>query len=334
MAGSPSPRFARTATLASLLLGLFLALAPGIVSAQLEDQSLRTAVIVELPEEPGILAVGRPFDVLVELTGGPEAPPRFPRWYQRWGDAEIVSVEEVAEEKAGRGSPRAHRQRLTLRVFRPGTAVLPPVAIWADEAPLLTGPATVEIAAVLPPDTAGPLPPVPPKLLPGLGALWVAILLFIALTGGSLAYLYRRHLAASGPGTPGEELLQALVNLRRRTPDPVAFHHALSHALRRFLGRTLSFDGERASTRQVDQALSSARIPDRRRVPATELLQQCDAVRFGGHPTTRQVMVGRLAAARKLAHAWALGAAPLAPSPGAVAEEVPAEEPIEKREAS
>ncbi|MDY7095386.1 MAG: hypothetical protein SX243_20610 [Acidobacteriota bacterium] len=308
----------------ALLTGLLVGILAGTLdraTAQGAADAPQAAVIVELPEEPGILSVGLPFEVLVEITGSAEAGPRFPRWRQRWGDAEIVSVaaveeQEIPGEEADGESTRQlatlYRQRLTLRVFRPGPAVLPPVAIFAGERPgdepTLTPAATVEIAALLPPDAAGPLPPVPPKPLPGVSGLWLAGLLLVIVTTASLAYLYRQHFAAAGPGTPGEELLQALVNLRRRAPDPVAFHHDLSHALRRFLGRTLRFDGERASTRQVERVLSIAGIPTRRREPAANLLRQCDAVRFGGHPSTRQVMVGRLAAARKLANAWALPA--------------------------
>jgi hypothetical protein len=195
---------------------------------------------------------------------------------------------------------------------------------------VLTGPATVEIAALLPPDAAGPLPPLPPRPLPGLAGTWLTAIALLLLLAGGLGYFYRRRLAAAGPGTPGDELLRALINLRHRAPDPVAFHHALSHALRRFLGRTLSFDGDKASTRQVEHALAAARVPPRRREPATDLLKQCDAVRFGGHGCTRQVMIGRLAAARKLANAWAL------PAPASAANTPRIDDPAapEEREAS
>lgn len=255
--------------------------------------------------EPPQVTVGDRVRATLEvvLPGGEEGEPYFPAWGASWGEAEVLAVAPV--ERAGtEGGDRIFRQRLELTAFRVGRVPLPPVAVDTPAAARLATPddLALDVRSVLPPGEAAPQPPEPPRPLPlGEAFWWTAALL--AAAGLALAWAGRPVGAAAGtpaPADPLTELGRALATLRGAS-DAGRVHAELSRALRRYLGRSLSFSAMECTTLEVGRHLARRRDAASFTAPVRDLLVACDRVKFAREPATPGEAGERLAAAQALA---------------------------------
>ncbi|MCB1056014.1 MAG: hypothetical protein KDD11_10965 [Acidobacteria bacterium] len=261
----------------------------------------------EVEVASGAAALGEPVEVTLRLTGARGRQTLFPTWHERWGDATILTAGPVEHQDDETGTET--RQIVRVAAYRPGTVELPPVAVhWADET-LLSRPQRFEVVFSLTPDelAEGPRPPAPPHRLPPLSPWW-------SVSGGALALALALIFERRRPPTTAvqprgsldatSELLAGLADLERQRPDPVLFHTRLSLGLRRFVGRSVGFDGETATAPGLRRRLDGLDLPRALSSRTGDLLAECDAVRFGGRPASAQDMGRRLATARGLARGW------------------------------
>jgi hypothetical protein len=233
-----------------------------------------------------------------------DAPPRFPAWGDSWGAAEVVEAGEP--EKAVEDGRVIYRQRVVLQAFRPGELVLPPAEVAV---PLAGGTRTVAtrpdlalaIASLLPAPPAEaaadaaippPQPAAPPQPLPLGAAFWWTAALGTALLAALLVpmLLRRRRAAAAGRGRPRLEPLPELAAglAAARAADSAEEGHArVSLALRRYLGRRLSFPAAESTTSEVQRQLVARHLPHALPRRAVELLRACDLVKFARRPAAR-----------------------------------------------
>lgn len=241
------------------------------------------------------------------------AEPRFPIWRGAWGEAEVREQGEPRRRDGADGSA-LFSQRLVLAAFRPGTIALPPAAIAI---PLRSGtvqawtPAGLALAvrSVLPAGAKElrPRPPAPLRPLPwGAAFFWtLAILLAIAAAGAWALWRRERRrrdaLSASRPPLPPlPELLAALDRLTGGETAPLPLHTGISHALRRYLGRTAGFPAPESTTTEIQRLLLARGWPAGLVRPAVELLRACDLVKFARQEVGESRARERLAEARRL----------------------------------
>jgi hypothetical protein len=256
------------------------------------------------------------------LTG----EPRFPAWRETWGEAEIV--EKGKPEKVGvEGGIATWQQRLVLVAFRPGEVPLPPAnAVVAlpmrDRTVQARVPAglALGIRSVLPrgEKEPQPKPAAPPRPLPIGEAFWwtLAVMSAICLALGWL--LWRRRRTAE-PGTaeqpalaPFEELVGELDRIAGE-PSAVQVHARLSLALRRYLGRSLSFRAPESTTSEIQRRLVSRRMPPPLARRTVELLRSCDMVKFARQSVGAERTRERLDAAREVAREFEMQLRPAEP---------------------
>ncbi|HUO85852.1 MAG TPA: hypothetical protein VM617_00560 [Thermoanaerobaculia bacterium] len=281
------------------LLGAVLA---GALALSPATGAAEPVVAVELPA--GELAVGDHAAVTLVVDVGDavlDAAPRFPAWRDAWGSAEVVQADEpVRSVEDGRV---LYRQRVVLQVFRPGEVALPPLEVAV---PLAGGTRTIStpadlaltIGSVLPPGAGEgedeaippPQPPAPPRALPLGAAFWVTSAVGTALLLALLLpMLRRRHAAAAGRRPALEPLPELTAALAAaRSADSAQEGHALvSLALRRYLGRRLTFPAAESTTSEVQRQLLARHLPAGLPKRAVELLRACDLVKFARRPAAR-----------------------------------------------
>jgi hypothetical protein len=263
----------------------------------------------------GAVTVGDRLEAVVTVSvpaGLAAAAPRFPVWRDAWGDAEVREHGEVQESEGPDGAA-VFRQRLVLAAFRPGRVELPPVSIAV---PLRSGtveawtPAglAVTVRSVLPAGAKDLRPPAPPRPLP-LGLPFFITLAVLAAVAAAAVLALRRQAQrrrAAGdaavlapPAPPLQELLASLDRLAAEA-SPLALHTGLSHALRRYLGRTAGFRAPESTTSEIQRALTARGWPGSRARSVVELLRACDLVKFARHEAAAERGRERLAAARRL----------------------------------
>ncbi len=275
------------------------------------------AVAVALPA--AALTVGDPVAAVITLrvpAAQLAGQPRFPVWRGAWGEAEVREQGEPRRTAAPDGMA-VYSQRLVLAAFRPGQVALPPAPIAV---PLRGGtvhawtPAGLAMAvrSVLPAGNAAKdlhaRPPAPLRPLP-LGSAFfaaLAVLAAAAAAGGWLLWRRERRRRAAGavatapPAAPLAELLAALDRLAGET-SPVVLHTGISQALRRYLGRVVSFPAPESTTTEIQRRLLASGWPSVQARPAVELLRACDLVKFARQQVPAERAGERLAAARRLA---------------------------------
>lgn len=231
-----------------------------------------------------------------------DAPPRFPAWGDSWGAAEVVEAGEPV--KAIEEGRTIYRQRVVLQSFRPGEVALPPAEVAV---PLAGGTRTIatrqdlalSIASLLPaaPAEAGadaippPQPAAPPQPLPLGAAFWWTAAIGTALLAALLVpMLLRRRQAAAERGRPRLEPLpelSAALAAARAADSAEEGHARVSLALRRYLGRRLSFPAAESTTSEVQRQLVARHLPHALPRRAVELLRACDLVKFARGPAAR-----------------------------------------------
>jgi hypothetical protein len=290
--------------------GLLVALAAALAAPAAAALLTLAEPSLEVELDPPQATVGEPVAVVLtlRLDSEPAAAPRFPSWGERWGGAE---VRQVGEPERLSGESPAYRQRLVVAAFRTGEIALPPQAValpLADRTLQVSTPAdlVLRVRSVLPPgETASePKPGAPLRPLPwGERFLWTAATLG-ALCLGAALLLARRERRAKGaaaapPLPPLAELEAALAAL-----DPAAaaerLHTAISHHLRRYLGRALGFAAVESTTTEVQRVLLH-RLPGDLARRAARLLRDCDRVKFAREEASAALAVERAGAAREIA---------------------------------
>jgi hypothetical protein len=255
---------------------------------------------------PEVITVGDRVEALITVSGAETAAPRFPSWAGTWGRAEVL--EAGGPEPAGAG---VWRQRLVLTGFAPGRLELPPVEVavpGGQETIRVTTPQglAIEVRSVLPAGEQD-IEPKPPEGLRGLPIgerFWWAAGIGLALLAAAI-FLYARRSAAGEAAeakprlAPLPELLSELDAL---AGDPaVKAHTRLSHAFRRYLGRTAGFAALERTTTEIHRLLTRQRLSPAVVRRLVELLRACDLVKFARQEVSGERTAERLAAARELA---------------------------------
>lgn len=283
---------------------LLLIFVPVLLLASPAASAAEPVVDVELPAVELHVGDHVPVTLVVDVGNAVlDAPPRFPAWQDAWGGAEVVEAAEP--EKAVEDGRVLYRQRLVLQAFRPGELALPPVEVAVPLAGgtrriATRGDLALSIESVLPPAAgeAGeeaippPQPPAPPQALPLGAAFWWTAGIGTALLAALLLpmLLRRRREAAAGRARsrlePLPELTAALA--AARAADSADQGHALvSLALRRYLGRRLSFPAAESTTSEVQRQLLARHLPNALPRRAVALLAACDLVKFARRPAAR-----------------------------------------------
>ncbi len=255
---------------------------------------------------PESITVGDRVEAVLTVSGAAAAAPRFPGWASGWGEAEVLEIGQPESGGAG-----VWRQRLVLTGFAPGKLALPPVEISVPAAGqpvrVKTPPGlAIDVRSVLP---AGDeeielKPPEPPQPLPIGERFWWAAGIGLALLAAAI-FLYARRTAATEAAEarlrlpPLPELFSELDALANE--PPLKAHTRLSHAFRRYLGRTAGFAALERTTTEIHRQLTRQRLAPAVVRRAVELLRACDLVKFARQEVGSERTAARLAAARELA---------------------------------
>lgn len=324
--GSPAARAAQRVALPSVGGG-----AAGAATTPATPPAGAAVPRVEVAVAAGTHTVGDPIALtLTVVAPGLGTPPRMPSaaTLRSWGDAEVISAGPVAAD-----GPDRWKQAMTVRVFRPGARVLPPLRValpFADGTrEVATAPLSLEIGSVIPADAKGlalePRPPSPPLPLPLSRWVWATLAALVVLLAAgiwALVALRRRRAATAGeaalpPLAPLPELERALDRLAGERASE-RLHTGLSLALRRYLGRTLDLHAVEATTTEIHRRLVAAGVPAGFVRGTVRLLRDCDAVKFAKAEPPPEVGAERVAAARGLAGELERHLHPPAPEAGAV----------------
>jgi hypothetical protein len=311
------------------------ALAVALVVGLVGGAVLRAEPLLRVELPPAAPRVGDAVNATLILTvpnSELSGEPRFPAWEKTWGKAEIVAAGAV--ERIAGGASTTFRQVMTLAAFEPGAVALPAQTIAV---PAHGGTATVStptglqmrVRSVLPEtdEKIEPKPAVPPRALPIGDRFWwsLGIGLGSCLIAGAVLWRRQRRgaeaAAESVALTPFAELRAALAALAAADGEAVAAAHTrLSLALRRYLGRALSFPAIESTTSEITRELRGRRTPAQAAAQTIRLLRDCDGVKFAREPASAAVLAARLAAAESAASELEshLQPPPL-PAPGAAA---------------
>ena len=237
--------------------------------------------------------------------------PRFPVWRNTWGAAEVLAKSEplkVGEENG----VAVWEQKLTLAAFRTGRVELPPVEAalpFRARTVAARTPAglALQVRSVIPAGEKDPRPrpPKPPVPLPlGSSFQWtVAALSAACLALGLLLWRRRgegREEVETPLLSPFDELSRDLDRVASE-PSVVQAHARISLALRRYLGRALSFGAAEKTTSEIHRQLLCRRVPAPAVRQTVDLLRACDLVKFARQDVGEARARERVEAARRIA---------------------------------
>jgi hypothetical protein len=270
-----SSRFARVC---------FVALAVGsLATTQVAAQSVKTAV------SPDTIRVGDPFRAVVRID--------LPNGTEIALPDSLTPTEDV--ENAGRVRIRRDTANGAVRVvaaypltaWRPGPLELPMVmatvsGVGGRQEMAIALP-NIDVASVLPADTAG-IEPKPPKDVLGGNRLWWPWLLALAALlalAGALYWWYRKRRKAPGEiilplVMPRERALEELDRIAKagliEQKDFKRYYTLVSEVLRRYMQ---TIEGEWSTTLTTDELHKRVRSIEQTR-PAVAVLRQADMVKF------------------------------------------------------
>jgi hypothetical protein len=284
---------------------------------------------VEVALEPQSVTLGDRIaaTLIVRLDPGDRRTPRFPDWSHGWGKLSVLSA--PAAEPIDTPSGTEWHQKLELAAFELGKLDLPAVEIALDgaggvRAPKVATPPglAIEVRSVLPAEEKeiAPKPAEPPRRLTLPRSFWWTAAALTALAAALGIFAARRSRIAAAGGARGtlaplDELDQALAALSGS--DPVSALATLSLALRRYLGRSLSFPALESTTSELAQRLGGGPL-DRATVQRTvRLLREVDQVKFARRAADAAELARRIDEARSLAHDAERQIHPPAPSTAA-----------------
>lgn len=331
-------RTAGVAALALLVAGLEPATVPRAASAATEPTpDPRLAVTLE----PETVTVGERVVATLRLSAPRDAVgsgPRFPVWRDSWGDAEILEVGPLeSNASTARDAPDGRKaadvvtwsQRLTLAAFRTGEVALPPREIVLpgnrpdERSVLTTSPPALSftVESVLPagadPDAVEPAPPAALRELPVGDTFWWTLAIAGLLTASAIGAVLLRSRTdrpgrTAGHTRPYDELRKRLDALAgaavagSAAPTPEVLERGcveLSHALRRYLGRSLDFPAAESTTTEVRRGLRERRAPEAVVGRTDRVLRSCDRVKFARRPVEASTLRNRIEEVRELARA-------------------------------
>lgn len=236
---------------------------------------------------------------------------RFQPWGETLGTAEILAVAPI-QELPGPGDSTLFQQRLVLTLFELGEVILPPIEATVidsgGETPLTSSSTTLMVRSVLPEGAEEIVakPPAPPRQ-PTLGRpfWWSATALALTCLVAFSALRRVSGGAESDVGgqpmlAPMEELRRSLVALRSET-DTLPLHAQLSQAVRRYLGRSLSFQALESTTTEVRRQLRDRHLPPDVVRQTGDLLSACDMVKFARQDVDLSAAQARIGAAEAIA---------------------------------
>jgi hypothetical protein len=278
-------------------LGLLAGMAVvGAAGAQATREPMLSAKVAPGSAPAGALTVGDRAVVTLELTlpSAGQDEPRFPSWGKTWGDAEVVGVGPV--ERSGGSGETTFRQRITVAAFRTGKVSLPPVAVVVPQSgggrAISTPPGlALQIASVIPgdPKSATPKPPAAPRSLPWGRRFWwtFAGMSALALALGIWVFARRRVAEiAAAVLPPLEELERELARIAaglgvsEAAGASTRIAAALSGALRRYLGRELTFPALESTTTEIQRRLRADQTPEGIARTGVDLLRRLDRIKF------------------------------------------------------
>lgn len=237
--------------------------------------------------------------------------PRFPVWRNTWGTAEVLAKSEPLKVREENGVA-VWEQKLTLAAFRTGKVELPPVeaalpfrnrTVAARTPPGLA----LQVRSVIPAEEKDPRPrpPKPPVPLPlGSPFTWTVAALSAACLALGFLLWRRRDEAGEAAGrpllSPFDELSRDLDRLLSAEPSGAQAQARLSLALRRYLGRALSFGAAEKTTSEIHRQLLCRRIPAPMVRQTVDLLRACDLVKFAREEVGEARARERVEAARRI----------------------------------
>ncbi len=230
-------------------LVLFLLAAPAAAQPRIDQSRMEVSLS---PTQPTVGDRVQATLTLKVKTAELLGEPRFPVWRNTWGTAEVLAKSEPLKVREENGVA-VWEQKLTLAAFRTGKVELPPVeaalpfrnrTVAARTPPGLA----LEVRSVIPTEEKDPQPrpPKPPVPLPfGSPFTWTVAALSAACLALGFLLWRRRDEAGEEAGrpllSPFDELARDLDRLLSAEPSGAQAHARLSLALRRYLGRALSF---------------------------------------------------------------------------------------------
>ncbi len=195
---------------------------------------------------------------------------------------------------------RKWQQSVRLRAKKPGAWPLPAVSVRfrpSAEAAWERAEWTDVLSKPRPGPPQEELPPLPSG---GTSRWWVvsAVVVVVLVCGLLLARRWRRRQAA--PLGPRERALRDLTALPPAEADLLAFHDHLAQALRAFLAARFGLPAAQRTTAELLTALAALpECPPEQQVRVRDLLERCDAVRFGGRSGTPEAARAVLDGARQ-----------------------------------
>ncbi len=267
---------------------------------------------VLLTPESGI-TVGDPVRVVLEarVEQGRSVTP--PDWSKQWppedqNDVELVSVGDPITER--QGSSTVWRQILTLQAFRPGPIELPApvVELVSTGAPPIqleaATPLRWTVESMLPGDAEVQMrPPSPMHPLPLGAPFWtLASVMAVAAIAGTWIASRAGAFAPEQQRWRQEPLTELQLALKALDPrNPVRGHVGLSTSLRRFLERRAGTPALERTTTEIYRDLAEMPVDDASRQHVRQILLNCDQVKFGGFPASREELTDRVRRTRRVA---------------------------------
>lgn len=260
--------------------------------------------------QPSTLAVGDPVEATLTLSlpiAEQDRDVTFPDWSKGWGEAEVLEASPV--EKTVGGTEVRFVQKLRLTAWKAGPTPLPQVAARlggsANERASTPESLALDVRSVLAPDDKElrPAPPATPRSLSVPESFWwtlgVGGLLLVA--AAILAWRQRRDVdpLAAPQLAPLAELERALGLLGAERPELV--FAPLSRAVRRYLGRRLSFRALESTTTEVQKRLTGLRLEVPLVQRTVRLLRLSDQIKFAGKGVTSAEAAQRISEARQIA---------------------------------
>jgi hypothetical protein len=248
---------------------------------------------------------------------------RFQPWGETLGPAEILAVAPI-EQLQGPDGSTVYTQRLVLTLFRLGEVTLPPVEATVigahGETPLTSISTRLTVRSVLPEGSEDieAKPPAPPRR-PGMGrSFWWSATALMATCLVALLALWWQAEGLDGDSkgpprlAPMEELRRSLLALRSET-EVVPLHAELSLAVRRYLGRALTFQALERTTTEVRRELRGRQLPADVVRQTGDLLAACDMVKFARRSVDMTAARSRIGTAKTIADGIAVATAPIEP---------------------
>lgn len=275
---------------------LFVVLAAVALPAGARAQTVATAVM------PDTVTVGDIFHVAVRITLPPGYEAALPDTLPVSGKVQNAGRRQIVVDTVG--GRRRVAAVYALAAWRPGPQALPALTIpligsAGDTTAVHATLRPLDVASVLPADTAGIKPRPPKGVVGGFGFPWLMVLagvLAAALLALLAYYLLRRRRLAPVPAaavptvTARERALQAMERVHAALvagDDVRGFYFGVSAVLRQYLAEVKPALGVEYTTREL------SRIARRRMEPASAateliaLLEAADLVKFAGRRPER-----------------------------------------------